>query len=193
MILIKTKAELRDAIRRDRKRYKITRKQYYIGLLRKRDESHAIRLLYYLRMCEYLYNNSSNSFLMKLAYRYYSYRYSRLEFYYDTHIAINTVEPGLWIPHMGGIIINCKSMGANCSVNKGTVIGNKAGQENRAVIGDNCYFLLGSKIIGGVCIGSNVIVCQNSVVVKDVDNNTIVCGIPAKVIKKFDDINMLNL
>lgn len=193
MKLIKTKSDLREAITKDRLRYNYSYKRYIIGLIRKRDTSHALRLLYYLRKCEYTYNNRSSSLFMKLSYMYYSFRYTRLEFYYDTHIAMNVVGPGLWIPHMGGIIINCKSMGDNCSVNKGTVIGNKAGQDNRAEIGNNCYFLLGCKVIGEVKIGSNVVVCQNSVVVKDVDNNTIVSGIPAKPIKQFDNINSLNL
>ncbi len=84
-------------------------------------------------------------------------------------------------------------MGYNCSVNKGVVIGNKKGQQNRAVIGDNCYFTLGCKVIGKVNIGDNVIVGQNSVVVKDVPKNTIVSGIPAKAIKTFDDMNKINI
>lgn len=84
-------------------------------------------------------------------------------------------------------------MGKNCSVNKGVVIGNKKGQENRAVIGDNCWFTLGCKIIGKVYIGDNVIVCQNSVVVKDVESNSIVSGVPAKVIKRFENIENVNI
>ena len=84
-------------------------------------------------------------------------------------------------------------MGKHCSVNKGVVIGNKKGQANRAVIGDNCWFTLGCKIIGKVNIGDNVIVAQNSVVVKDIENNSIVSGIPAKVIRKFVDIKRVNI
>lgn len=41
---------------------------------------------------------------------------------------------------------------------------------------------IGSKIIGGVTIGSNVIVAPNSVVVKDVPDNAVVSGIPAKIL-----------
>lgn len=84
-------------------------------------------------------------------------------------------------------------MGFNCSVNKGVVIGNKKGQQNRAIIGDNCFFLLGAKVIGKLNIGNNVIVAQNSVVVKDIPQNTIVSGVPAKVIKSFSDISEINI
>lgn len=52
-----------------------------------------------------------------------------------------------------------------------------------AIIGDNVDLTIGCKVIGGVHIGNNVIVAPNSVVVKDVPNNAIVSGIPAKILK----------
>ena len=51
-----------------------------------------------------------------------------------------------------------------------------------AIIGNNVDMTIGSKIIGGVTIGSNVIVAPNSVVVKDVPDNAVVSGIPAKIL-----------
>lgn len=126
-------------------------------------------------------------------YYYRKFKYERIQFKFDTYIWPNCVGPGLHLPHLGGIIINCERMGKHCSVNKGVVIGNKKGQANRAVIGDNCWFTLGCKIIGKVNIGDNVIVAQNSVVVKDIENNSIVSGIPAKVIRKFVDIKRVNI
>jgi acetyltransferase-like isoleucine patch superfamily enzyme len=39
----------------------------------------------------------------------------------------------------------------------------------------------------GVTIGENAIVAANAVVTKDVAANTIVGGIPAKLIKTFDE------
>ena len=42
---------------------------------------------------------------------------------------------------------------------------------------------IGSKIIGKVIIGDNVVIAPNSVVIKDVPDNCIVSGVPAKVIK----------
>jgi len=43
--------------------------------------------------------------------------------------------------------------------------------------------------VGDVHIGNNVIIGANSVVVDSVPDNTIVAGIPAKVIKSIKDSN----
>ncbi len=51
------------------------------------------------------------------------------------------------------------------------------------VVGDNCYFGLGAKIFGPVNIGSNVTVGANAVVTKDIPDNAVVGGVPAKILK----------
>ena len=51
-------------------------------------------------------------------------------------------------------------------------------------IGDNCFIGGGSFILPGVSIGNNVIVGMGSVVTKDVPDNCIVAGNPAKVIRE---------
>lgn len=51
-------------------------------------------------------------------------------------------------------------------------------------IGNNCFIGGGSFILPGVSIGNNVIVGMGSVVTKDVPDNCIVAGNPAKVIRE---------
>ena len=103
------------------------------------------------------------------------------------HIPINVVGKGFRISHyVGGVIVNCFSIGNFCSVASGVVVGNKDTQKNRATIGNHVKLTLGVKIIGKVVIGDNVIVAPNSVVVKDVEPNSVVSGIPAKMIKKIE-------
>lgn len=51
-------------------------------------------------------------------------------------------------------------------------------------IGNNCLIGKGSIILPGVTIGDNVVVGAGSVVTKDVPNNVIVAGNPAKIIKE---------
>lgn len=53
----------------------------------------------------------------------------------------------------------------------------------KTVIGTHCFIGCGSIIMPNVTVGNHVIVAAGSVVTKDVPNNCIVAGNPAKVIK----------
>ncbi len=55
------------------------------------------------------------------------------------------------------------------------------------VIKRNAWIGVAASIMPGVTIGKNAVVAANAVVTKDVAANTIVGGIPAKVIKTFDE------
>lgn len=50
------------------------------------------------------------------------------------------------------------------------------------IIGDNCFLGMNSTIMGGVHLGNNVIVATGAVVTKDVPDNMVVAGVPAKPI-----------
>lgn len=53
--------------------------------------------------------------------------------------------------------------------------------------GDNVFVGTGAKIFYGVNVGSNVIIGAGSMVIKDVPDNSVVRGVPAKKICSFDD------
>lgn len=53
-------------------------------------------------------------------------------------------------------------------------------------IGDRCWIGANAIILPGVTIGNNVVVGSGSVVTKDIPNNSIAVGNPAKVIKSND-------
>lgn len=74
-------------------------------------------------------------------------------------------------------------MGNYCAVNTNVLCGNKHTAEQIPTIGNNVDLTTGCKIIGAVTIGDNAVVAPNAVVVKDVPENAIVGGIPAKIIK----------
>ena len=51
-------------------------------------------------------------------------------------------------------------------------------------IKSNCIIYPGAKILGGITIGENCIIGANAVVIKDIPNDSIVGGIPGRVINK---------
>jgi len=55
-------------------------------------------------------------------------------------------------------------------------------------IGDNVMIGAGSIILPDVRIGNNVIIAAGSIVSKDIPDNSVAGGIPAKVIGDFDKI-----
>lgn len=94
-----------------------------------------------------------------------------------------TIESGLTIWHWGPIIVNpAAKIGKNCTLNPMVIIGHKTPGELAPQIGDNVFIGGGAKIIGAIHIGNNVTIAPNAVVVKDVEDNCIVGGVPCQVI-----------
>lgn len=54
-------------------------------------------------------------------------------------------------------------------------------------IGDNVFIGAGTRIMYNVRIGSNVIIGAGSLVNKDIPDNSVVAGVPARVIKTLDE------
>lgn len=55
------------------------------------------------------------------------------------------------------------------------------------VIGDNVYIGNNATILPGVCIGNNVIVAAGAIVTKNVEDNSVVAGVPARKIKSIEE------
>ncbi len=58
---------------------------------------------------------------------------------------------------------------------------------------DGCWICSSATITGGVTIGENSIVAAGAVVLHDVPPNSIVAGVPAKVIRTIDEDDRLNV
>ena len=83
----------------------------------------------------------------------------------------------------GGVRIGAKRVGKYCGFNAGVLIGTNGSEESRPVLGDHVAFGPGAKAFGNITIGNNVFVAPNAVVTKDVPDNCIVGGVPAKLIR----------
>ena len=85
------------------------------------------------------------------------------------------------ISHPFATIINAESIGAIFSCIHCTTLGAK--QNGRPILGDGVQLGANVTIIGNVHIGNNVTIGAGSVVVKDIPDNAIAVGNPARVIK----------
>lgn len=83
--------------------------------------------------------------------------------------------------HPYSTVLNAESIGESFSCIQCTTLG--YGKNGRPVIGNNVALGASVTIIGHVRIGNNVTVGAGSVVVKDIPDNCIVAGNPAKVIR----------
>ncbi len=149
-----------------------------------------------LRICEYLKNSKKWRIVWPFVYFYFKRLSVRLGF----SVPLNVFDEGLVIVHYGLLVVNpaCK-IGKNCRVHAGVNIGGSAGlvsPDNVAdlvpKIGDNCYIGPGTKIYGGISIGSNVSIGANAVVNKSFADDLTIGGIPAKIISQKGSAGMIH-
>jgi len=81
------------------------------------------------------------------------------------------IGPGLYLPHPNGIIINHKAnLGCNVTIFQQVTLGEWHGAA--PVISDQCALYAGAKVFGGVLIGRNCKIGANSVVNRNILDNT---------------------
>jgi serine O-acetyltransferase len=94
----------------------------------------------------------------------------------EIHLNCN-IGGGLMIPHPTGIIIHPdSSIGVNCLIFHQVTLAGKV------TLGGHVDIGAGAKLKGPITVGNHVQIGLNSVVTKDVSDNLVVAGVPAKVI-----------
>ena len=84
----------------------------------------------------------------------------------------------------GVIIEDYVQLGSHCSIYTISTIDNKQGSVH---LKENCKIGSHSTIMPNVTVGKNSIVGANSLVLKDIPDNVIAFGVPAKVIRRLDE------
>lgn len=94
-----------------------------------------------------------------------------------------------------GVVLHGRSkIGSKVIIGQNVTIGRALDPDSIPEIGNNVYISAGARIIGKIKVGNNVIIGANAVVTKDIPDNSIVAGVPAKIIKTVDkDINIYSL
>ena len=94
---------------------------------------------------------------------------------------------GLFIDHgMGVVIGETAEIGENVLLYQGVTLGGTGKEKGKRhpTLGSNIVVGAGAKILGAITIGDNVKIGANSVVLHSVPKNSIVVGVPGRVIKK---------
>lgn len=96
-----------------------------------------------------------------------------------------TIGKGFFIDHgMGVVIGETAEVGDNCLIYHGVTLGgvSLAKKKRHPTLGNNVVIGAGAKILGAITLGDNVQVGANAVVLKDVPPNSVVVGIPGRVV-----------
>ena len=96
-----------------------------------------------------------------------------------------TIGKGVFIDHgMGVVIGETSEIGDRCLLYQGVTLGGtgKESGKRHPTLEANVVVGAGAKVLGAICIGTNTRIGAGSVVVKDVEANSTVVGIPGRVV-----------
>lgn len=97
-----------------------------------------------------------------------------------------------------GVIIECRNrieIGNDVKIgyrvlindtNNHSVDGKEPVKNDPIKIGNNVWIASNSTILSGVTVGNNSVIAAGAVVTKDVPPNTVVAGVPARVVRNFE-------
>tara|TARA_B100000886_G_scaffold231962_1_gene161973 strand:+ start:193 stop:918 length:726 start_codon:yes stop_codon:yes gene_type:complete len=102
----------------------------------------------------------------------------------DIHPAAE-IKGGVMIDHATGVVIGeTAEIGSNVSIFQGVTLGGKGNEagDRHPKIKSGASIYASSTLLGNITVGENSVVAAGSLVLKDVEPNVTVAGIPAKII-----------
>lgn len=178
--MIESKSDLKYYLKEDLKDYP---DKNPLTLWLKGSESYPLVLfMLSLRHYEYYYNLTQKSFIQTVKKHIWRFIYRHSQLRFSLYVGVNVVGPGFKLVHPGfRHMMKIGKIGANCTVLPMVLIGKKKpNTDTKIVIGDNCYISTGATILTPIRIGNNVTIAAGAVVTKDVPDNAVVAGVPAK-------------
>lgn len=110
------------------------------------------------------------------------------------------IGKGLFIDHGMGIVIGeTAEIGDNCTIYHGVTLGGtgKETGKRHPTIGNNVMIGAGAKVLGPFKVGDNAMIGAGSVVLREVESDSTVIGIPARMVKKnnkrIDEMDQIHI
>ncbi len=100
--------------------------------------------------------------------------------------------PGVTLPHLRSIIIGgAVKIGPRATILQGTTIGGRGWRmkpdgQHQPIIGADVLIGAGARILGPVTIGDRVKIGANAVVLKDLPDDAVAVGVPARIVRIGD-------
>lgn len=153
--------------------YRYSGKTTCMSLLKYYFKSRSFKYMFWFRLCQ------SNFYVVRMYAKLMHFWLSRK---YSIQIPISAnIGYGLYIGHGTSLILSSSvKIGNNCNLSQFTTIGSNIG--NAATIGDCVYVGPNVCIVENVSIGSGAVVGAGSVVTKNISENEVFAGCPAKKI-----------
>lgn len=173
--------ECKTLIREDLYRITLSDNMSYIKVTKLLLSNASFMVTFWFRLGNYL-NNKRGAW--RVAYWVVYMYYKHQMFKTGIQLPIGTsVGGGLRFFHFSNIVVNQHVIiGRNVSIYNGVTIGQNSDSKGCSFIDDNVVIFTGAKVIGTVRIGKNAVIGANAVVLKDVPDNAVMAGIPAKVV-----------